>query len=62
MMVSHSRPMSHKMYVSDMFFCDILVKVAVKARRVTVSGAKGTITKNLTHLPIDIRVIDMTKV
>merc|ERR1712176_248486 len=28
---------------------------------VTVTGKKGTITKDLSHLPIDIRVIDMSK-
>merc|ERR550514_2370498 len=38
------------------------VKISVKARRVTVTGKKGTITKDLSHLPIDIRVIDMSKV
>jgi ribosomal protein L6P/L9E len=39
-----------------------IVKVSVKARKVTVSGKKGSITKNLAHLPIDIKVIDMSKV
>merc|ERR1712226_55263 len=38
------------------------VKVVAKARKITVTGTKGTITKNLSHLPIDIRVIDMSKV
>ena len=41
---------------------DTIVKVTAKARHITVTGAKGTITKNLSHLGIDIRVMDMTKV
>jgi len=39
-----------------------LVKVFIKARKVTVTGTRGSITKNLAHLPIDMKVIDMTKV
>ena len=38
------------------------VTVSVKARKVTVSGPRGKIVKDLSHLAIDIRVIDMTKV
>ena len=35
------------------------VKISVKARKVTVKGPKGELTKNLSHLPIDIRVMKM---
>jgi large subunit ribosomal protein L9e len=38
------------------------VKISVKARIVTVTGPRGSITKRLNHLPIDIKVIDMSKV
>ena len=31
--------------------------MSVKARRVTVTGTRGSITKNLSHLAIDIRVM-----
>jgi len=33
--------------------------MSVKARRVTVTGTRGSITKNLSHLAIDIRVMKM---
>jgi len=36
-----------------------LVTVTSKARRVTVTGPKGKIVKNLSHLAIDIRVMKM---
>merc|ERR1719359_2687560 len=35
------------------------VKVSVKARRVTVKGPLGELTRALNHLPIDIRVMKM---
>merc|ERR1719478_1424153 len=35
------------------------VKIKVKARKVTVTGTKGTLTKDLSHLPIDIKVMKM---
>merc|ERR1719163_1104178 len=35
------------------------VKVSVKARRVTVKGPLGELTRAFNHLPIDIRVIKM---
>merc|ERR1711988_922259 len=38
------------------------VTVSVKARIVTVKGPRGSITKRLNHLPIDIKVLDMSKV
>jgi large subunit ribosomal protein L9e len=37
----------------------IIVKVSVKARKVTVTGPKGTITKDLSHMAIDMRVMKM---
>ena len=36
-----------------------LVKVTVKARKVTVTGPRGTITKDLAHMQIDIRIMKM---
>jgi ribosomal protein L6P/L9E len=35
-----------------------IVDVKVKARKVTVKGPKGSITKDLSHINIDIRVIN----
>ena len=40
-------------------FCENTVKIKVKARKVTVTGTKGTLTKDLSHLPIDIKVMKM---
>jgi large subunit ribosomal protein L9e len=37
----------------------IAVKVSVKARKVTVSGPRGEITKDLSHMQIDIKVMKM---
>ena len=37
-----------------------LVKVQVKARKVTVTGPKGSITKDFSHLSLDIRVMKVT--
>ena len=34
-----------------------VVKVSVKARKVTVTGPRGTITKDFSHSAIDIRVM-----
>lgn len=34
--------------------------MSVKARKVTVSGPRGEITKNLGHMAIDIRVLEMS--
>jgi ribosomal protein L6P/L9E len=34
-----------------------IVKVTVKARKVTVSGPRGTITKDFSHAAVDIRVM-----
>jgi hypothetical protein len=33
------------------------VKVAIKARKVTVTGPKGSVTKNFSHMPCDIKVL-----
>ena len=38
----------------------LAVTVSVKARKVTVKGPKGEITKNLGHMAIDIRVMEMS--
>jgi len=35
------------------------VKVSVKARKITVKGPRGEIKKDLSHLPIDLRVMKM---
>jgi len=45
--------------LSSPLFLSVIVTVSVKARRVTVEGPKGKLTKNLSHLPIDIRVVKM---
>ena len=37
-----------------------IVDVKVKARKITVTGPKGTITKDLSHINIDIRVVKYT--
>ena len=39
--------------------CGILVKVVTKARKVTVTGPRGTITKDLSHMQLDIRVMKL---
>jgi large subunit ribosomal protein L9e len=41
-------------------FDRVLVKVQVKARKVTVTGPRGQITKDLSHMPVDIRVMNKT--
>jgi len=35
------------------------VKVSIKARKVTVTGPKGTIVKDLSHMAIDLRIMNM---
>ena len=40
-----------------MTFFQYLVTVTAKARKITVKGPKGEIKKDLSHLPIDIRVM-----
>merc|ERR1719265_2981225 len=35
------------------------VKVVIKARKVTVTGPRGTITKDLSHMQIDLRVMNV---
>jgi ribosomal protein L6P/L9E len=39
------------------FFC--AVKIQVKARKVTVTGPRGAITKDLSHMNMDIRVMKL---
>ena len=33
------------------------VEISVKARRITVTGPRGTLTKNVQHIDMDIRVV-----
>lgn len=40
-------------------FTHFIVKVSVKARKIVVKGPRGEIKKDLSHLPIDIRVMKM---
>ena len=40
------------------FLCT--VKIQVKARKVTVTGPRGAITKDLSHMNMDIRVMKFT--
>lgn len=36
------------------------VKISIKARKVTVKGPKGEITKDFSHMPIDIRILKLS--
>jgi|TARA_B110000305_G_C19324818_1_gene580787 hypothetical protein len=41
-------------------YYQIIVKsIKVKARKVTVEGPKGTVTKDFTHIALDIKVLNM---
>jgi large subunit ribosomal protein L9e len=40
------------------YFC--IVKITIKARKVTVKGPKGEITKDFSHMPIDIRILKLS--
>ena len=40
-------------------FFNFLVTVKIAARKITVTGPKGSITKNLSHMPVDICVIKL---
>ena len=42
---------------SSSFLYDLIVTVTVKARKVTVTGPRGTVTKDLSHNKVDIRVM-----
>jgi len=44
---------------SSSFLSFLIVKVAVKARKVTVTGPRGTITKDFSHNKVDIRVMNV---
>ena len=35
------------------------VKIDIKARKVTVTGSKGSVTKDLSHIAVDIRIVKM---
>jgi len=37
-----------------------LVELKIKARKVTVKGPRGEITKDFSHKPIDLRLLKMT--
>ena len=47
------------MILSKSYFSIFLVKISVKARKVTVTGPKGTITKDFSHASVDIRIMKM---
>jgi large subunit ribosomal protein L9e len=36
-----------------------LVKITVKARKVTVTGPRGTIVKDLSHMQMDLKIMNM---
>lgn len=40
-------------------FFNFLVTIKIAARKITVTGPKGTITKNLSHMPVDICVMKL---
>lgn len=40
-------------------FFNFLVTVKIAARKITVTGPKGTITKDLSHMPVDICVMKL---
>ena len=42
---------------SSSYLYVLIVTVAVKARKVTVTGPRGTVTKDLSHNKVDIRVM-----
>ena len=43
----------------DLTTLKTIVTVTAKARKITVKGPRGEIKKDLSHLPIDIRVMKM---
>ena len=40
-------------------FFHFLATIKVAGRKITVSGPKGSITKDLSHMPVDIRVMKL---